>query len=281
MTSDRASANRGGDSPGREPEWPADAAPVLGAVREDIRQTLRIGWIDPALEAAEAFPVFFTAAWSAIRPNVGKSFLLLASGLRAQAVSSIRGATEPPDLRKRFERDLAEGELRRVEECVRAAHLASAKVQIVVHAFYRAVRGDRIPGTGREEGPIRRGIPEWQRWISSQLTTDGDGRTPLRLLARWPNVMAFVRNELGTLSDSNALRGGAIRLRRLLLAGVSSLPHPVQLQWVALKARGFSDDHRARLSDVLRAHDASMATQTLTAAFAWTAFGAPDIGAEG
>src|SRR5205823_5661390 len=50
-----------------------DHAAILGAVREDVRQTLRSGWIDASIEVAAAQPVFFTAAWSAIRPNVGRS----------------------------------------------------------------------------------------------------------------------------------------------------------------------------------------------------------------
>jgi hypothetical protein len=307
MTRYRAQTYGGEERPEREPGGPADAAAVLGAVREDIRETLRTGWIDPAFEAAAAFPVFFTAAWSAIRPNVGKSFLVLAQGLRAQAVRSVRAAKDPPDLRKRFEEELGDGELREVEECVRAAHLTSAKVQIVVHALHRAVRGDRIPGTGKEEPPIRRGIPEWQRWMSSLLRQDPADPTgeesplrligppspggppealsgatiPFRLLGRWPKVLASVRGELEHVWDSDALRGGAIRLRRQVLAGLSSLPHPVELQWTALKARGLSDDDRTRLSGILSGHDVRMATQTLAAAFAWAAFGAPEIGAEG
>ena len=32
----------------------ADSSVVLGAVRDDIRQTLRMGWIDPSLDAVAA-----------------------------------------------------------------------------------------------------------------------------------------------------------------------------------------------------------------------------------
>jgi hypothetical protein len=62
---------------------------------------------------------------------------------------------------------------------------------------------------------------------------------------------------------------------------VSTLPHPVELQWGALQARGFTENEREELVDRLAAHDAAMPGQTLMAAFAWTALGAPDVGGEG
>ena len=64
-----------------------DQAAVLGAVREDVRQTLRMGWIDPAFDALSAHPAFFTAGWSAARPNVGRSFIALTKAIREEAVS--------------------------------------------------------------------------------------------------------------------------------------------------------------------------------------------------
>ena len=139
---------------------PPDPAVLLGAVREDIRQTLRTGWIDPVLEAAAASPAFLTAAWSAVRPNVSKSFLLLSRAVRTEAGDSARATLSPPDLRRRLHSDLSEEEFRRAEESVRAAHLAMAKVQIVSHILYRAVRRERLGGTGREEPPVRRGVPD-------------------------------------------------------------------------------------------------------------------------
>ena len=54
----------------------------------------------------------------------------------------------------------------------------------------------------------------------------------------------------------------------------------VELQWAVLRERGFDDDARRRVSESLEAHDASSAGQTLTAAFAWLAFGAPELGQE-
>src|SRR5207247_4702396 len=127
-----------------------DPAMVLGAVREDIRQTLRTAWIDPAFDLAAEYPVFFTAAWSAIRPNVGRTFVSLARSVRAEAAETAR-SMKVPDLRRRLNGELPEEVLGRVEECVRAAHLSMAKAQIVVHALHRVGRRERISGTGREE----------------------------------------------------------------------------------------------------------------------------------
>lgn len=286
-----------GESPLREPfqDGPADPMAVMGAVREDIRQTLRAGWIDPGIEAAAAHPVFLTTAWSAIRPNVGKSFLVLTRALRTAADQSVRAATQHVDLRNRLDGRLTDEERLRIEQCVKAAHMATAKAQIVVHALHRAARRDPLSGTGREEAPVRRGVPEWQRWMSFQpapeaarpVLEEAAGRLdvpasspPLRLLARWPDALTTLWQALEPVCGTDAFRAGAMRLRRLVMAGVAMLPHPVDLQWTALKSRGFSDEDRVALAGVLAWHDASMASQTITAAFAWRALGAPDIGAE-
>ena len=278
------------------PVGPVDAAAVLGAVREDIRQTLRTGWVDPALEAGAAHPVFFTAAWSAVRPNVGKSFLALAKALRTEAVGAVHAFPRVPDLRKSLVKSLTEEELRRIEESTRAAHLAMAKAQIVVHAIHRALRRDRIPGTGREESPIRRGVPDWQRWMSAQPASE-EARpildeairgfqlpfepTPLRLLARWPLALGSLWEDLKPAWTAPEWNVASKRLRRVVLAGISSLPHPVELQWAALRSRGFGEHERASLEETFAAHDWAMPSQTLLAAYAWVAFGGPEIGSEG
>ncbi|MFN2589681.1 MAG: hypothetical protein ABR518_02800 [Actinomycetota bacterium] len=280
-----------GDGGGRR-----NASAMLGAVRDDVRQTLRCGWIDPAIEAAAAEPVFFTAAWSAIRPNVGKSFLSLTRTVRDEAARTVRGVAGVPDVRRQLQAELGEEELRRIEDCARAAHQVTAKVQLVVHALLRAVRRDRIGGTGREEPPVRRGVPEWQRWMSFQPSVDGQAavfdqileslRLPalpatLRLMSRWPSALTTMWDELHPVATAPAWRTGAASLRRLVLAGVSGLPHPVELQWMALKERGFDEPERARLADTLAAHEGAMAQHSLFAAFAWLAFGSPEIGTEG
>jgi hypothetical protein len=265
---------------------------VAGAVREDIRQTLRTAWVDPAFEAAAAHPAFFAAAWSAIRPNVGKSFLVLARTLRADAADACRSFGNGADLRKRLSGDLSDEELRRLEDVARAAHLATAKAQIVVHALFRAARRERLGGTGREEAPIRRGIPDWQRWMSPQPAAPGaidplagsSGRdsapTFLRAFARWPAAASALWEELRPAIATDGWASSTKLLRRRVLAGVASLPHPIELQWTALRERGFSEADRLSLADVLGARDASMPAQTLSAAFAWVALGEPEIGME-
>jgi hypothetical protein len=284
---------------GRAPAPPAAGGPphpaVVSAVKEDIRQTLRSAWVDPALEVAAMDPIFFTAAWSAIRPNVGRSFLALARSVRAEAVEGVRSLPSI-DLRKDLEGALEEEEVRRVEDSARAAHLVAAKSQIVTHALYRAARRDRIQGTGGEEPPIRRGVPEWQRWMTIQPSPDESralledaaayldvpaAPVTLRLLARWPEALESVWKSMRASWGSDGWNRVAGRLRRTVLAGVSTLPHPVELQWSALQARGFTEDEREELVDRLGAYDAAMPGQTLAAAFAWTALGAPDVGGDG
>lgn len=297
MTVNRAFEYREGGSPQPPQEEPLTADPraVLGAVREDIRQTLRTSWVDPALDAASAHPVFFTAAWSAIRPNVGKSFLLVARALRTRAMESAR-AMGPSDLRKWLEQTLSETELRRVEDTIRATHLAAAKSQIVVHALSRSAQRERIVGTGREEPPTRRGVPDWQRWIVPQPVSGGPAAVldqaaaalnlpgppmGLRLLARWPDVLGSMWGGLVPHTRTEAWTNGVIRLRRIVGSGVRTLPHPMDLQWPALRARGVTEEERMRLAGLLAEHDAGMAAQTLLAAYVWTAIGSPDVGVEG
>jgi hypothetical protein len=267
---------------------------LLAAVREDVQQTLRTPWIEPAIETAAESPLFLTAAWSAIRPNVGRSFLTLARSLRCEAAQSVR-VQDPPDLRKRLESELSENELRRVEHVALSAHLAAAKAQIVVHVLYRAARRERLGGTGREEPPVRRGIPEADRWIGTQpephacrpildesaAALDLEmAPTPLRLLARWPEAARRVWDEVRGPIEADQWKPYAARLRRMVLAGVTGLPHPVELQWDALRSRGFGEEERAAMVRAMSGFDATMPTATLLAAFAWVAFGAPDLGAE-
>lgn len=295
MSVERTYAFRAGSGRNEAGSGPEPSA-LLAAVREDIRQTLRTGWIDPALDAASVSPAFFEAGWSAIRPNVGKSFLLLVRALRAEAVDSVRTILDPPDLRKQLAAELAEEELRRVEESVRAAHLATAKIQVVVHALTRAARRERIGGTGREEPPVRRGVPEWQRWMSflpapeasRPILEEVAGLEPavgspatLRLLARWPAALSTLWTEMKPNVGTENWRAASNRLRRIVLAGIKTLPHSVELQWTALRSKGFTEDERDRLAEVLASHDAAMPVHTLAAAFAWVSLGSPEIGTEG
>lgn len=103
----------------------------------------------------------------------------------------------------------------------------------------------------------------------------------LRLFARWPSALAAAWGEVEARLPSATWSTAASRIRRHVLAGVATLPHPMELQWGALKARGIPDEERVALLDLVAAYDAAMATQTLVAAFAWAALGSPDIGGEG
>jgi hypothetical protein len=272
---------------------PAERAVSLGPVREDIRQTLRTAWIDPALECAASHPLFLTMGWSAIRPNIGRSFLVQARALRAQAVEGV-GVPKPTAVGE-LRREFPEDEVRRIQDAVRAALLVSSKVQIVVHALHRAARKERIPGTGREEPPVRRGVPEWQRWMSFQASSGNADHhahdamellslpsppASLRLLSRWPAAAAALLDRLREHSGTEAWTSACRRLRRTTMTGITTLPHPIELQWTAMHARGFGEQDRARLVDVLEAHDASMPAQTLVAAVAWQTLGTPEIGPE-
>jgi hypothetical protein len=292
----QASASDGEGSPAVPSQGTSDHAAVLGVVREDVRQTLRMGWVDGSLDGLTAQPVFFTAAWSAMRPNVGRSFLALARALRTDAAEAVRSTADLPDLRKRMVDRLSEEELQRVEACVKATHLGTVKVQIVIHAFYRAVRRDLPRSTGLEEPPVRRGIPDWQRWMTlrsaapeAQPILDEAGPAfglaeppaSLRLLARWPTALQASWKELKRLRGTGAWRAGTSKVRRTLLRGIHTLPHPIDLQWSALKARGYLESDRAALLGLLTASDAAMSGQSLAAAFLWAAFGSPDIGSEG
>ncbi len=272
-----------------------EAHAMLSVVRDDVRQTLRTAWLDPGLEAAAQWPMFFTTAWSAIRPSVGRSFLVLAKTIREQAARAVSGPGARGDLRRRLRDELTDEELERVTEVARAGHLAAPKSQIVLHLLVRAARRERTRGTGQEEPPSRRGVPEWQRWMSVLPTPDpsrpvlsqaqGAFGTPtspgaLRPFARWPAALEGLWEQMRDLVGQDDWRLASAVLRRTMVGGLSSLPHPVDLQWAVLRERGFAEEDREGVLETLEAHDGPGAGQTLAAAFAWVALGSPDLGAE-
>jgi len=67
----------------------------------------------------------------------------------------------------------------------------------------------------------------------------------------------------------------------VLLGGIGTMPHPVELQWTVLRRRGFGEEDRARVSEAAVPVDAAMPAHTLVAAFLWLAAGAPDVGVDG
>jgi hypothetical protein len=265
---------------------------LVDAVRDDIRKSLRVAWLHPAIEAAVAQPVFLSAAWSSIRPNVGRTFDVVAADVRASAVQAVRELRSVPALRARVERTRPAPDVDRMAAAVTAAQFAAARNQLAVHLLTCAARGEAVGGTGEEEPPGRRGVPEWQRWMSSphaialpSVRLDQAERamgTPtapaiLRLLSQWPDVLEETWAVLRPLVAGHAWKPACARLQRVARAGVLRLPHEVSLQWHALRRRGFAEGDQAELVRVLTAHDRSMPAGTLTTAFVWLAFAEPDM----
>ena len=100
-------------------------------------------------------------------------------------------------------------------------------------------------------------------------------------MARWPAALSGLWERVRTASQHERWKRGAGQVRRVALRGMGTLPHPVELQWIALKDRGLGEPERLQLLSVMRALDAAMAPQTMIATFAWLAMGAPEIGSEG
>ena len=212
-----------------------------------------------------------------------------------EAVEAVRERLEPSDLVPRMQGQLAEEELHRIGDSARSAYLVAPKLQVVIHAFHRMLRRERIPGTGREESPVRRGIPEWQRWMGFQPVSDESAATlanaavalgapaipgVLRLFGRWPAALATLWVELAPRAASGEWAPAAARLRRIVLAGVSTLPHPMELQWDALAARGLTDERRLSLADQLRDAAAVMPVNMLIATLLCVALGGPEPSVE-
>ena len=265
---------------------------LVDAIRDDIRQTLRVAWLHPAIGAAAAQPVFLAAAWSSIRPNVGRTFDLLAADVRAAAARAVRELGETPPLRATLERTHPPADVDRMVAAVTAAHFSGARNQIAVHLLTCAANGEPVGGTGEEETPSRRGTPDWQRWMSAphpitlpSIRLDQAERamgTPtapsvLRLLAQWPDVLEETWAALRPLVVDDPWKRASARLRSVVHAGLRRLPHEVSLQWHALRRRGFSEADQAELVRVLTAHDRAMPASSLTAAFVWLAFAEPGL----
>ena len=213
---------------------------LVSAVRGDIRETLRVAWLHPGIEAAVAQPVFLAAAWSSIRPNVGRTFDRLAADVRASAVQAIRGVGAVPALRACAERARPPADVERIVTAVTAAQFAAARNQVALHLLACAARGESVGGTGEEEPPGRRGTPEWQLWMSAphpirlpSVRLDQAERamgtptapTVLRLLSQWPDVLEETWAALRPLVADEAWGRAAVRLRSVVQAGAQRLPH--------------------------------------------------------
>ena len=275
--------------PAVEPE-PAEA--VLYAVLDDVRNTLGISWLDPVFRGVANDPIFVIAAWAATRPNITKSFTESAGRLRRIALSHVTDSLEPPDHRPLVRERLGPEDADRLMRTVRALYQGLPKVYLVIQAWARLARRQRIPGTGREEIPARRGIPVWQEgvivpgsappeslaWlddITKRLELPG---IPSSLFALSP-VPAYLEEACGAVEGrlaSEEWTRAVIELRRGVTQGIESFPHPMDLQWDALAARGLSEDRRLALADQLRDAAAIMPVNLLVAAFLCVALGGPE-----
>ena len=142
-----------------------------------------VAWLDPTFRAIASDPLFVIAAWAATRPNVTKSFAESASRLRKVAMDHVHTSLDPPDHRAFVEEALRPEDAERLVQTVRALHHGLPKVYLVVQAWARLARRQRIPGTGREEVPARRGIPTWQEGVlvpGSASPESGDARSRRR-----------------------------------------------------------------------------------------------------
>ena len=145
------------------PPEPAEA--VLYAVLDDLRNALGIAWLDPIFRGIAGDPIFVIAAWAATRPNVTKSFTESAARLRKLALEHARDVLDPPDHRALVQERYSPEDADRLVRTVRAMYQGLPRVYLVIQAWARLARRQRIPGTGREEIPARRGIPPWQEGV--------------------------------------------------------------------------------------------------------------------
>src|SRR5205085_2399196 len=119
----------------------------------------------PRSASVVAEPIFVIAAWAATRPNITKSFTESAARLRRIALEHAEKSLDPPDHLEFVHERIGGEDAGRLIRTVCALHHGLPKVYLVVQAWARLARRQRIPGTGREEVPARRGIPPWQEGV--------------------------------------------------------------------------------------------------------------------
>ena len=276
------------------PPEPAEA--VLYAVLDDLRNALGITWLDPVFRGMASDPIFVIAAWAATRPNITKSFTESAGRLRKLALDHVQKSLDAPDHLAFVTDRLDADDTDRLVRTVRALYHGLPKVYLVVQAWARLARRQRIPGTGREEIPARRGIPAWQEGVivpgsipPESIDTIADitlrldvPSTPSTLiaLAPLPEYLERACDDVDARIGTEPWNGGLVSLRRGVTQGIESFPHPMDLQWDALAARGLSEDRRLSLADQLRDAAAVMPTNMLIATLLCVALGGPEPSSE-
>jgi hypothetical protein len=267
---------------------------LVPAVLRDVRETLQMRWVDTAVARAAQYPVFFTAAWSAIRPNVGPTFLAASRSIRDLADEGIAELEVPSHQEWAGKARLDDDDVSEIEALLRAFHESVPKTAIVVHALARAARGRPAGGSGAEEAPSKRGVPAWHPHVTFDVPEEADrvleeaakrlkaDRAPdvLAALAGWPAYAGRAWRDSRRAVSSDAWTKAHARIRRAVGEAVRGLPHVISLQWSALKDRGFTEEERRDVGDLLARHDAAMPGAILLGTYLWRAAGSPQ-GAKG
>ena len=270
------------DAQGRTPS-------LVPAVLRDVRETLQMRWVDSAVARAAEYPVFFTAAWSAIRPNVGPMFLAAARTIRDHADEGVAAAPEADHREWGRLAKVGEDELEEIATTFRAFRESSPKAAIVVHALARAARGRPAGGSGVEEAPPKRGVPPWHPHVAlaapEELSKTLDEATRrlkadeppdvLLALSRWPGYATRAWRDAKRATSTPEWSKAQVRIRRAIAEAVRGLPHVISLQWSALKDRGFTEEERRDVGDLLARHDAATPAAILLSAYLWRAAGSP------
>ncbi len=267
---------------------------LVPAVLRDVRETLQMRWVDSAIADAAGYPTFFTAAWSAIRPNVGPTFLNGARAVRDLADSGLADLSVPPHHDWVRLAKLEDPEVAEIGLILRAFRDSVPKSAIVVHALARSARGRSAGGSGAEEAPPKRGVPGWHPHVTLETPEEiektlDEAATRLRsdappdvllALAKWPGYTSRAWREARRATRTDAWTKSHARIRRAVAEAVRGLPHVISLQWSALKDRGFSEEERRDVGDVLARYDAAMPAAILLGQWLWRAAGSP-LGSKG
>jgi hypothetical protein len=270
---------------------------ILAAVLDDVRNTLRVGWVDPALRMLAFEPVFLSAAWAATRPNVTRTFAAAAERIQNEAVEAARRAIKPTDVTSWARTELTSIERERLLRTAQALHHSSARVYLVVQAWAVLARRQDLPGTGKEEPPAKRGIPSWQEGLvpmSREISEEAealidDTTVALGLLATpsamtaaasWPHYLERLAADFRAAAGREAWRGAILGLRRSVADLLGRLPHPMALQWDVLEQKGFTEERRALVADHLTAATSAMPANAVIAAAMWISLGEPEIPSE-
>jgi hypothetical protein len=248
-----------------------------------------MGWVDLAVSSVASQPVFFTAAWSATRPNVTRSFASGAEQIRSVSIDAVREELGMTDaLAVDIVTESVDQE--RLRRTIQAIHCIAPRVLLVIQAWAIMARRQRLPGTGLEEPPAKRGVPGWQEGVLSlprTVPSESDALldeattalnvvfTPPALLAvaLSPHRLERVWRGLSGAAKTAEWNQAIMSIRRVAATVLRSLPHPMDLQWDVLARRGLTEDRRQTLADHLAAMAASMPVSVLVASALADAYG--------